>query len=182
MEIKSVLEGILFAAGEPVAIERLAACLGTDEIAVEAACDALAGQYAYEQRGIRLLRLGDSYQMAAAKEHASSIRNVLEERKPQPLSKPAMEVLAIVAYHQPVTRASVESIRGVDSSNTVSILAEKELIEECGRLEAPGRPILYRTTPAFLRCFGLESLEHLPPLPGGEDADGQLRLSGGENP
>jgi segregation and condensation protein B len=182
VEIKSILEGILFAAGEPVAVKRLAECLETNETAVETACDALADQYAYERRGIRLLRLGDSYQMTAAKEHAAAIRGVLEERKPPPLSKPAMEVLSIVAYHQPVTRATVESIRGIDSSNTVSILAEKELIEECGRLDVPGRPILYRTTPAFLRSFGLESLEHLPPLPGGEDADGQFRLSGGENP
>jgi segregation and condensation protein B len=119
----------------------------------------------------------DRWQLVSAPEHAELIRAALEERRAPSLSKPALEVLAIVAYYQPTTRAYIDQVRGVDSSNTVVTLTEKGLIEECGRLEVPGRPIQYRTTPVFLRSFGLSTLEELPELPFGlTEEDGQLSL------
>ncbi len=176
MELERTLEAILFAAGDPVKLVKLAAVTGHDEYSCSAACDRLADRYADENRGMRVLRVGAAYQMVSAPEHAALIRLALEERKPPPLSKPALEVLAIVAYHQPTTRTTIENIRGVDSLNSIGTLMDKGLIEECGRLEVPGRPYLYRTTANFLRCFGLTSLDRLPLLPGGEDMDGQLTL------
>jgi len=159
---RAKIEAILFAAGEPVKLERLAQAGSLDIDACAVACDTLADAYAYEQRGMRIVRTGDSYQMVSAPQYAPLIRETLEERKPPLLSKPAMEVLSIVAYHQPTTRAVIEQIRGVDSSGTVGTLCDKGLIEECGKLEVPGRPRLYRTTHNFLRCFGLKTLDDLP--------------------
>lgn len=176
-EILSVLEGILFAAGDAVGVERLCALLSLERREVEAMLAQLADEYRFERRGIRLVRMEDRWQLVSAPEHAELIRAALEERRAPPLSKPALEVLAIVAYYQPTTRAYVDQVRGVDSSNTVVTLTEKGLIEECGRLEVPGRPIQYRTTPVFLRSFGLSSLEELPELPFGlVEEDGQLSL------
>lgn len=130
-------------------------------------------------RGIRLVRLDTSYQLCSAPEFAPYIRKTLENRKPARLSQPALEVLAVIAYYQPVTRAYVDQIRGVDSAYTVGLLLERELIEECGRLAVPGRPILYRTTKNFLRSFGLSSLEELPELPDASQESGQLTLEPG---
>lgn len=174
-DIESAVEGILFAAGEPVEAQRLCAVLELDRETVDAVVRALADRYAYERRGMRILTLEDRYQMCSAPEHAEIIRRALETRKPPQLSQPALEALAVIAYFQPATRAFVEQIRGVDSAYTVKLLAERGLIEEAGRLAAPGRPALFRTTTLFLRCFGLSSLEDLPPLPDSGE-DGQLSL------
>ena len=132
--------------------------------------------YAYERRGMRLIKMEDTYQLCSAPEYADVIRKAFEIRKPAKLSQPALEVLSIIAYYQPTTRAYVDQIRGVDSAYTVSLLLERKLIEECGRLQVPGRPHLYRTTKNFLRAFHLSSLEDLPEIPGME-SDGQMRLS-----
>ena len=124
----------------------------------------LMDRYAFERRGIRIVRLEDSYQMCSASDLAGYVTRALETRKPPKLSASQLESLTVIAYYQPATKAYVETIRGVDSSYSVNALLNKHLIEECGRLNAPGRPILYRTTPDFLRVFGLESLEDLPPM------------------
>ena len=175
-EIESAIEGILFAAGEPVGVERLCLALDIDRDTADAVCRRLADQYSYERRGIRLLRLDNSYQLCSAPEYAEPIRRAFESRRPARLSQPALEVLAIIAYYQPATRAYVDQIRGVDSSYTVGLLLEREVIEECGRLAVPGRPIQYRTTQNFLRSFGLSSLEELPELPDSSPENGQITL------
>ena len=174
-EIESAMEGLLFAAGEPVGVERLCLTLGIDRAAADAVAQRLMDYYSYERRGVRLLRMEDSWQLCSAPEYGDQIRRAFEIRKPAKLSQPALEVLTIIAYYQPTTRAYVDQIRGVDSSYTVGLLLDRHLIEECGRLQVPGRPRLYRTTQAFLRAFHLDSLEDLPQLPGME-ADGQMRL------
>ena len=170
------MEGILFASGEPVDIRRICVALDLDRQTAEQILRGLADYYAYERRGIRLLQMEDSWQLCSAPDYADIIRKAFEVRKPAKLSQPALEVLTIIAYYQPTTRAYVEQVRGVDSSYTVGLLQERGLIEECGRLQVPGRPILYRTTKNFLRSFHLNSLEDLPEIPGME-AEGQLRLS-----
>lgn len=175
-ELESALEGILFAAGEPVGVERLCLTLDIDRPTIDAVAQRLADHYSYERRGIRLLRLENSYQLCSAPEYADVIRKTLESRRPAKLSQPALEVLAIIAYYQPATRAYVDQIRGVDSSYTMSLLLERDLIEESGRLAVPGRPILYRTTKNFLRSFGLSSLEELPELPNSSPEDGQITM------
>ena len=167
----SVIESILFVSGEPVKVARLAAVLGVSEGEVEAAADRMRDKYSFERRGIRLVKLEDSLQLCSAPEHADVIRRALETRKPPSLSPPALEVLSIVAYFQPVTRAYIEQIRGVDSVYTVGMLLDRGLIEACGRMAAPGRPMLYKTTYAFLRTFKLQSLSELPELPEIEAAD-----------
>ena len=174
-EIEAMIEGILFASGEPILVDRIAVALEMDRQTVEQVLQRLADYYAYERRGMRLIKMEDTYQLCSAPEYADVIRKAFEIRKPAKLSQPALEVLSIIAYYQPTTRAYVDQIRGVDSSYTVGLLLERKLIEECGRLQVPGRPHLYRTTKAFLRAFHLNSLEDLPEMPGLE-ADGQLRL------
>ena len=164
-ELESALEGVLFAAGEPVPVERLCLGLEVDRPTLDAVAQRLMDRYSYDRRGIRLVRLDTSYQLCSAPEFAPYVRKTLESRKPARLSQPALEVLAIIAYYQPVTRAYVDQVRGVDSSYTVGLLLERELIQESGRLPVPGRPILYKTTKNFLRCFGLNGLDDLPPLP-----------------
>ena len=175
-ELESAIEGILFAAGDPVGVERLCLALEQDRETVDAVCQRLADQYRYERRGIRLVHLESSWQMCSAPEHADVIRKTFESRKPARLSQPALEVLATIAYFQPVTRAYVDQVRGVDSAYTVGLLLERELIEESGRLAVPGRPILYRTTRNFLRSFGLSSLEELPELPAASREGEQMAL------
>lgn len=174
MEVKqyqAAIEAILFASGEPVALSRLAEVLELDEPTAEK----LTGDYAQEVNtrsgGLKVVRLGEQYQLCTKAEYAGYIRKALEIRRNTPLSQAAMEVLAIVAYNQPVTRAFIEQVRGVDCGAVIQGLMSKSLVEEKGRLELPGRPLLYGTTPDFLRCFGVSSLEELPPLPQKEDAD-----------
>lgn len=175
-EMEAALEAILFAAGEPVAVDRICLTLDVDKDTVDAVCQRLADQYSYERRGLRLVRMDDCYQLCSAPEYAPLIRKAFESRKPAKLSQPALEVLSIVAYYQPVTRAYIDQVRGVDSSYTVGLLLERELIEEAGRLAVPGRPIQYRTTKNFLRSFSISSLEELPDLPSSTAEDGQITM------
>lgn len=175
-ELESAIEAILFAAGESVGVERICMTLEADRATVDAVCQRLADHYSYERRGLRLIRLENSYQLCSAPEYADYVRKAFESRKPARLSQPALEVLSIIAYYQPATRAYVDQVRGVDSSYTVGLLQERELIEECGRLNVPGRPIQYRTTQTFLRSFGLSSLEELPELPNASAEDGQITM------
>lgn len=161
----AAVEAILFSSGEPVALARLALALDITEKEASSLCDLLADRLSGENSGITLVRTEDRVQLCAKSEYAELVRAALEMRRPAPLSQAAMEVLTIIAYRQPVTRTYIEQVRGVDSTYTVSTLAGKGLIEECGRLEVPGRPLLYRTTDLFLRTFGLSSLSELPPLP-----------------
>lgn len=163
-ELQRAIEAILFAAGERVEISRLAMALETDEKDIEAAVSSLADELAFDRRGIRILRLEKGYQMVSSGEMADYITRALETRKPPKLSSSQLETLTIVAYYQPATKAMIEQIRGVDSSYSISALMNKKLIEESGRLNVPGRPILYRTTPDFLRTFGISSLEELPTI------------------
>ena len=174
-EIESAIEAILFASGEPIHVDRICVAMEMDRPTVEQVLQKLMDFYAYERRGIRLLRIEDSWQLCSAPDYGDVIRKAFEVRKPAKLSQPALEVLTIIAYYQPTTRAYVDQIRGVDSSYTMGLLQERKLIEECGRLQVPGRPHLYRTTKQFLRAFHLTSLEDLPEMPdlGGE---GQMRL------
>jgi segregation and condensation protein B len=179
IDLSSALEAILFAAGEPVPAARLSLILDTDEKEILQTAAELAEGYEREQRGIRLLLLDGKLQLCSAPEYAQLIIKTLEQRKPPMLSQSALETLAIVAYYQPVTRAVIEKMRGVDSSYTVSALQDRGLIEACGKLEAPGRPTLYATTDAFLRVMGIETLQQLPPLPEVQGSEGteQLRKS-----
>ena len=174
-EIEAAIEGILFAAGEPVHVDRICVALELDRPTAERVLQKLMDYYSYERRGIRMLRIEDSWQLCSAPDYADIIRKAFEIRKPAKLSQPALEVLTIIAYYQPTTRAFVDQIRGVDSAYTMGLLQERKLIEECGRLQVPGRPHLYRTTKQFLRAFHLTSLDDLPEMPdlGG---DGQMRL------
>lgn len=163
-ELQRAIEAILFAAGERIDTSRLAMALETDEDEIENAANALADTLAFERRGIRILRLEKGYQMVSSGEMADYITKALETRKPPRLSSSQLETLTIIAYYQPATKAMVEQIRGVDSSYSVGALLNKKLIQEAGRLNVPGRPIQYKTTPDFLRTFGLSSLEELPSI------------------
>ena len=165
MDISAALEAILFAAGESVPLARLSLVLDTDETELGQIAAELADRYEREGRGIRILRLDDRLQMCSDPDYAPFVIKTMEQRRPPMLSQSALETLAIVAYFQPVTRAYIDRVRGVDSSYTVGVLAERGLIEVCGRLEAPGRPALFRTTDVFLRTMGISELSQLPPLP-----------------
>ena len=163
-EMQSKMEAILFAAGEPMEIGKLGQVLELDLETVEKILRLLADRYGEEESGLCLLRLDDSVQISIRPQWSSLVRSALDMRRNVPLSQAAMEVLAVIAYNQPVTRAYIEQVRGADSSYSVGVLAERELIEEVGRLEVPGRPRLYGTTEKFLRIFGLSSIEELPPI------------------
>ncbi len=167
---KGAVEAILFAAGDPVPPDKIAEALELTAAEAEALLRALMAEYDQAGRGIQIVELDGEYQMCSNKEFAPQVRRVLELRRNTPLSPAAMEVLAVVAYNQPVTRAFLEQVRGVDCSGVVSSLMTKGLIEERGRLELPGRPLLYGTTQNFLRCMGLSSLSELPPLPDNGEA------------
>ena len=175
-ELQRVIEAILFAAGECVEVSRLCLALEADPQEIQSAADSLADELSFNRRGIRILRLEDGYQMVSSGEMADSITKALETRKPPKLSASQMEALTIIAYYQPTTRAFVDQIRGVDSAYTMGLLQERKLIEECGRLQVPGRPHLYRTTKQFLRAFHLTSLEDLPEMPD-LSGEGQMRLN-----
>ena len=163
-QLQRAIEAILFAAGERVELSRLAMALETDEKDIVAAADALMDELAFGRRGIRILKLDKGYQMVSSGEMADFVTKALETRKPPKLSASQLEALTIIAYYQPATKAMVEQIRGVDSSYSITALMNKKLIEEGGRLNVPGRPILYKTTPDFLRTFGISSLEELPEI------------------
>lgn len=164
IELQRAIEAILFAAGERIEVSRLAMTLEADPKEIVAAADALSDMLAFNRRGIRILRLEDGYQMVSSGEMADYITKALETRKPPKLSASQLETLTIIAYYQPATKAMVEQIRGVDSAYSITALLNKKLIEDAGRLNVPGRPIQYRTTPDFLRTFALNSLEDLPEI------------------
>lgn len=177
-ELKSAVEAIVFASGEPIPAGRISLALGVAEEDIIKVAEALKEEYESEKRGIRLVQMGDKLQLCSAPEYAKQAAKAVEERGYPKLSSGALEALAIVAYFQPVTRVYVEQIRGVDSSYTVNSLVDKGLIAPAGRLEAPGRPTLYKTTDAFLRVMGLSSLEELPELPDMSNSDGLEKLRG----
>jgi segregation and condensation protein B len=178
-DLKSALEAVLFAAGDPVPVGRLSLAFAVTPEEIESAAMALAEDCEREGRGIRLLRMEDRLQLCSSPDFASLITKTLEQRRPPMLSAAALETLAVIAYYQPVTRAVIEKMRGVDSSYTVSSLQEKGLIAPAGRLEAPGRPTLFATTDLFLRVMGVSELSELPPLPEVQGTEGveQLRKS-----
>ena len=164
-QLESTLEAVLFAAGDAVSLDRLCAALETPREDILAAARELENLYDFENRGLMLRRIEDKLQLCSRPMYAEAARRVTESRRAASLSPAALEVLTIIAYRQPVTRAFIDQLRGVDSGGTLSGLAEKQFIEEAGRLEVPGRPILYRTTERFLQAFALESLDDLPALP-----------------
>lgn len=162
MDFERILESILFAAGDPYPISRLADLFGLTEAEVSEIADRLGDSLRFENRGVCLIRLENSLQLCSDPANAEYVRRALDTRRPSRLSPAALEVLAITAYFQPVTRSYVEQMRGVDSSYTLGLLADKGFIEPCGKLDAPGRPMQYRTTALFLRTFGLSALSELP--------------------
>ena len=164
-QLESTLEAVLFAAGDAVSIDRLCEVLELPRETVLEAAHELSSRYDFEQRGLMLRRIADKLQLCSRPMYAEAVRRVTETRKNASLSPAALEVLTIIAYRQPVTRAFIDQLRGVDSGGTLSSLAEKQMIEEAGRREVPGRPILYRTTEHFLQAFALEILDDLPALP-----------------
>ena len=175
-KMKSAVEAILFGSGEPVELSRLAEVLETDETRIRGVIDSLREEYS--ARGINVILIENTAQMTSAPEFAPEIRAMLDLRRSLPLSQAALEVLSVVAYNEPVTKAFIEGVRGVDCSGVLSSLMAKNLIEERGRLELPGRPLLYGTTPAFLRCMNLSSLSDLPPVKAAEPEE----QSPGEDP
>lgn len=164
-KINGAIEAILFANGSSVEPARIAIALKITESEAKEHLEELKNEYENSDRGITIIKLKDSYQMVSVKEFAPEIRTVMDLRRNTPLSQAALEVLAVIAYNQPVTKSFVEQIRGVDCSGVIGSLTSKDLIEEKGRLELPGRPLIYGTTENFLRCFNISSIEELPPLP-----------------
>ncbi len=173
-ELMGKVEAILFAAGEPLPLDRVAQVLGIRTYAVEEMVEALQEKYNTPVSGIHLLRLENTAQFATNPAYITPVREALDLRRNVPLSQAALEVLAVIAYNQPVTKAFVEQVRGVDCSGVIGSLLQKGLLEERGRLELPGRPLLYGTTETFLRCFQLASLEELPPAPSGQEDGDEL--------
>lgn len=175
-EIMAAMEAILFASGEPVHSERIALVLGVEKKEVLDAGEALAKEYRERLSGIRILRLDEKLQLCSAPEFSPLITRALEQRKPPRLSPAALEVLAIVAYFQPVTRAYIDQVRGVDSSYTVGLLIDRGLIEPCGRLDVPGRPTIYKTGDVFLRTMNISGIDELPQLPDTGTDEGIIAL------
>lgn len=161
-EAKCVIEGILFASGEPIELERIANALEMEKKDVEKLLEELTDTYNFDRRGIKILKLETAYQMATRPEYIDYIRTALDTRRDASLSKAALEVLAIAAYNQPVTRGYIEQVRGVSSDVVINNLVDKGLLREVGRLDVPGRPRVFGTTPEFLRVFALSSLRDMP--------------------
>ncbi len=186
LNIRNAVEAILFASGSSVPVSRIATALELSEKETKKHLDALMAEYEQRNGGITIIKLDDSYQMVSAEEYAPQIRTVMDLRRNTPLSQAAMEVLAVIAYNQPVTKAFIEQVRGVDCSGVIGSLTAKDLIEEKGRLELPGRPLIYGTTENFLRCFSISDLSELPEIPSqekdeeDEGDDSQLSIFAGE--
>lgn len=181
MEIKErlgALEAVLFASGEPVEIYRLSQATAIDAGTIPSMIKLLNDRYDDCGSGIYITKLESSYQMCTRKEYATQIKLAMETKKSAPLSNAAMEALTVIAYNQPVSKGFVENVRGIDSSSVINNLVEKGLVEEAGRLDVPGKPIVYRTTAVFLRSFGLNSLADLPPLPGHSEQASMLEFEG----
>lgn len=170
-ELTSAFEAVLFSGGEPQSIERFSQVFDITPEKVVKVMDALEKRLTEQKSGLELLRLDNTYQLATRAQYADYIKKMFDLRRRTPLSPAALEVLAVVAYNQPVTKSFIEQVRGVDCSGVVTTLVEKGLIEERGRLELPGKPLLYGTTKNFLRCFGINDLSGLPPLPKNENAE-----------
>ena len=179
-KLQAAVEAILFASGEPIELEKIATALEIENELCEQILNNLSAQLDERKSGICVLKLGDKYQLSSRTEFAEVIRDVLELRKNSPLSQAAFEVLAIVAYNQPITKSYIEQVRGVDCSGVISTLCQKKLIEEKGRLDLPGRPLIYGTTPDFLRCFSISSLDELPAIPQ-SDNDNEINDSSDES-
>ena len=175
-ELLSAVEAIIFAAGEPIEASRIGLVLGEETEKIISCARELADAYEESKSGIRLVRMNERLQLCSAPEFATYVQRALEQRKPPRLSQSALEVLAVTAYFQPVTRAYIDQVRGVDSSYTVSSLMERGLIEPAGKLDVPGRPTLLRTTDVFLRTMSVSSLEELPKLPDMSGGDGVMEL------
>ena len=173
-KLRAAVEAMLFAYAEPIGVDKLAQALQMPVSSVEPVLEELRTRYAREDSGLCLLHLNTHWQLATKADFAEPIRRVLDTRRSVPLGPAAMETLTVIAYNQPVSRAFIEQVRGVDSSSSVSGLLEKGLIEEAGRLDLPGRPVAFRTTDVFLRCFGLSSLGDLPPIHSGEESGGEV--------
>ena len=165
----TIIEAILFASGDPVETTKIAEAGGIEEEIVPKLVQLLSDRYENSKSALQIKKLNDSYQLVTRMEYAEFIKSAMETKRTAPLSPAAMEVLTIIAYNQPVTKGFVEHIRGVDSASIVNSLLERSLLEEAGRLDVPGRPIAYKTTMNFLRCFQMSSLEDLPPLPNQND-------------
>ena len=176
-ELQRALTAILFAAGEPVAASRLAESLAVEEAQIHEELKSLMDTLSFNRSGIRIVKLENAYQMCSASEQAEFVTKTLETRKPPKLSSSQLETLSVIAYYQPATKAYVEQIRGVDSGYSISALLTKKLIREAGRLNVPGRPFQYETTPDFLRVFGLQSLADLPPIEKVELSTNQEQLA-----
>ena len=172
-DLVNAAETILFSSGDPVEADRLAGALEIEEKQLDSVIKKLTEKYP-PSGGVHIIRLENSYQMVSNPKYAPEVRRVFEMKRNTPLSQAAFEVLAVVAYNQPVTKSYIEQVRGVDCTGVVASLCIKGLIEECGRLDLPGRPLLYRTTDHFLRCFSLESLENLPAIPDPEEIKEKL--------
>ncbi len=177
-DLISSLEAMLFAAGDPVEVSKLADALELDIETVEKMLGSLSAQYDERNSGLMLIRIDNKYQLCTREAYSDNVRKLMEIRKNAPLSNAAFEVLAIIAYNKSVTRSFIEQVRGVDCSGPVSSLVQKGLIEEKGRLDLPGRPLIYGTTDRFLRCFSLNSLDDLPELPKTEEIE---KISKDEN-
>ncbi len=181
VEMQAAAEAMLFASGEPLEIDRIAKVLEIDIENTEQILMNLQAQLDERNSGICLLKLGDKYQLCTKKQYADNIRDIMDMKRNAPLSQAAFEVLAVVAYNQPVTKSFVEQVRGVDCSGVMATLCQRGLLEEKGRLDLPGRPLIYGTTPEFLKCFCVSSLEDLPELPEKEAEDENLLTQGNES-
>lgn len=164
-EMQAAAEAMLFACGEPLEIDRIAEILEIDAENAESLVLNIAAKYDDSNSGIKIVKMDKKYQICTRKEYAEQVRDILDMKKNAPLSQAAFEVLAVVAYNQPITKAYIEQVRGVDCSGVISTLCQKGLIEEVGRLELPGRPLIYGTTAEFLKCFCIASLDDLPDIP-----------------
>ena len=164
-ELTMAFEAVLFASGEPLNIDRFAQVFEITPSKTIEVMEKLSKKYEESDSGIKLVRLDNAYQLTTKSEYSEYIKKAFDIKRKTPLSPAALEVLAVVAYNQPVTKSFVEQVRGVDCSSVMTTLIEKGLVEERGRLELPGKPLLYGTTKNFLRCFGVSDLSELPPLP-----------------
>lgn len=181
-KLRAAAEAVLFASGEPIGIKKISEVLEISESETRKVLDDLSAFLDENECGICLLRLADKYQLCTKTEYSDIVRTVIDQKKNVPLSQAALEVLAVVAYNQPITRAFVEQVRGVDCSAVITNLVQKNLLEEKGRMDLPGRPLLYGTTPEFLRCFCISSLSELPEIDKSADENSESNEDSEEVP
>ena len=177
-KLKNAAEAILFSCGEPVSAVEIASALGVSNKTAVDVIEALKAEYDSNKRGVKIIKLADSFQLCSREDFFEYIRNVTEPRRKQALTAPTLETLSIIAYNQPITRSRIEFIRGVDCTGSISKLSERGLIDEVGRMDTPGKPILYGTTDEFLRCFGLSDISELPNLDDAPQQENFLEDSG----